>query len=73
MNCLLKFFVCFQIKVEESIDRFFQLFLMKSEIDPESPALFVRSHVSFLKQYLTHLPTSYEVSESSISVDLYID
>ncbi|XP_075222235.1 farnesyl transferase beta subunit [Lycorma delicatula] len=54
-----------QIKVEDTIDRFFQLFLMKSEIDPESPALYVKSHVSFLKQYLTHLPTSYECLDSS--------
>lgn len=54
-----------QIKVEKSVERLFNVFFKTAELDPEAPVLLTDLHIAFLRQYLTHLPTSYQCLDAS--------
>ncbi|KAK7586034.1 hypothetical protein V9T40_003910 [Parthenolecanium corni] len=54
-----------QDKVEDVVDRLFNMFIKKSKIDPDAPLLLRKEHILYLKQSLTYLPAAYACLDSS--------
>ncbi len=54
--------------MEEKVEKLFQLYNKKLEIDPDAPTLWRKEHIKFLKQSISYLPATYAVSNSASSV-----
>lgn len=51
------------MKVERSVEKIFDNFVLRTSVDSEIPKLLRNEHANFLKNSLRYLPGSYEVGK----------